>query len=125
MKAEYAQQPERFRLCNLPNGKVQIELRENIAQEQRETELGTLAVWTADEHYIVKSPRPGLEADVSARTDIYIAYAKAQEAAIEREKKLKECNAATAASIPDAVVELAALISEQEDALVELAALLN
>lgn len=36
MKAEYTHKPELYELTSLPNGKIQLTLRENISYEQRE-----------------------------------------------------------------------------------------
>lgn len=95
-RVEYTQQPELFRLFNLPNGKTKIEMRENIISEQRKTDEGTQTVWTADEYALTRTYRAGLAADVATNYAAYLADAKAEEAvrhtADEYEQYLREMN---------------------------------
>lgn len=76
---EFAEPPKRVQLTPLPDGKLRVDLRENIDRRTQANENGMTTVWFADEYSLVMGARPGLAADIEKDFTTWLARAKAED----------------------------------------------
>ncbi len=106
-KVEFSFKPELSELIKLPNGKIQLFLREAITSGTRDMgEDETQEFWKADEYKLTVPYRGNLEKDVAENFGFYLNLAKEQEEAEKQRRETAEYEAEMMKNLPELLLQM-------------------